>query len=44
MIRLLQAMEHLLDNETFSPFLDNNLYVKEWLKERISETKEKNGP
>ena len=41
MIRLLQATEHLLDNEKFSPYLDNNPYVKKWLKERISETKVK---
>ena len=41
MIRLLEATEHLLDNETFSPYLDNNPYVKKWLKERISETKVK---
>ena len=39
LIRLLQTMEHLIDNETFSPYLDSNVYVKEWLKERISETK-----
>ena len=39
LIRLLQTMEHLIDNETFSPYLDNNVYVKEWLKARISETK-----
>ena len=39
MIRLLEATEHLLDNEKFSPFLDNNPYVKKWLKDRISETK-----
>ena len=39
LIRLLQTMEHLIDNETFSPYLDSNVYVKEWLKARISETK-----
>ena len=39
MIRLLEATEHLLDNEKFSPYLDNNPYVKKWLKDRISETK-----
>ena len=39
MIRLLQAMEHLLENDKFSPYLNNNPYVKKWLKERISETK-----
>ena len=38
LIRLLQTMEHLIDNETFSPYLDSNVYVKEWLKARISET------
>ena len=41
MIRLLEATEHLLDNETFSPYLDRNAFVKKWLKERISETKVK---
>ena len=39
LIRLLQTMEHLIDNETFSPYLDSNVYVKKWLKARISETK-----
>ena len=28
-----------MDNEKFSPYLDNNPYVKKWLKDRISETK-----
>lgn len=41
MIRLLEATEHLLENETFSPYLDRNTFVKKWLKERISETKVK---
>ena len=37
MIRLLQAMEHLLENEDSSPQLMKNSYAKKWLQERINE-------
>ena len=38
MIRLLQAMQHLLDNKRASPQLTKNSYAQNWLKNRIDET------
>ena len=37
MIRLLQSMQHLLDNKKASPQLMKNSYVQEWLQGRINE-------
>ena len=37
MIRLLQAMEHILENKNSSRNLKNNTYVQNWLGERIAE-------
>ena len=37
MIRLLQSMQHLLDNKKASPQLMKNPYVQEWLQGRINE-------
>tara|TARA_Y100001968_G_C19441586_1_gene762854 strand:- start:794 stop:3619 length:2826 start_codon:yes stop_codon:yes gene_type:complete len=37
MIRLLQSMQHLLDNKKASPQLMKNLYAQEWLQGRINE-------
>ncbi len=41
MIRLLQAMQHILDNENSSKYLKQNDYVKNWLKDRIVEVNPK---
>ena len=37
MIRLLQAMEHILENKNSSRHLKDNTYVQNWLGERIAE-------
>ena len=37
MIRLLQAMEHILENKNSSRNLKDNTYVQNWLGERIAE-------
>ena len=37
MIRLLQSLQHLLDNNKASPQLMKNSYVQEWLQGRINE-------
>jgi len=42
MIRLLQAMQHLLENKRASPQLMKNSYAQNWLKDRIDETLTKN--
>ena len=42
MIRLLQAMQHLLDNKRASPQLMRNSFAQNWLKDRIDETLTKN--
>ena len=39
--RLLQAMDHVLQNTDRQPFLHQNLYVQKWLQERVNEVKEK---
>ena len=41
MIRLLQAMEHVLENKNSSRYLMYNAYVQNWLKDRINEANQK---
>ena len=41
MIRLLQAMEHVLENKNSSRYLMKNAYVQSWLKDRINEANQK---
>ena len=41
MIRLLQAMEHVLENKNSSKYLMYNAYVQNWLKDRINEANQK---
>ena len=41
MIRLLQAMEHILENKNSSRHLKDNTYVQNWLGERIAEVNPK---
>ena len=41
MIRLLQAMEHILENKNSSRPLKDNTYVQNWLNERIAEVNPK---
>ena len=41
MIRLLQAMEHILENKNSSRHLKDNTYVQNWLSERIAEVNPK---
>ena len=41
MTRLLQAMEHILENKNSSRHLKDNNYVQNWLRDRISESKSK---
>ena len=41
MIRLLQAMEHILENKNSSRHLKDNAYVQNWLSERIAEVNPK---
>ena len=41
MTRLLQAMEHLLENKNSSRYLMKNAYVQKWLKDRITEANQK---
>ena len=41
MIRLLQAMEHVLENKKSSRYLMKNAYVQSWLKDRINEANQK---
>lgn len=41
MVRLLQAMEHILENKSSSRHLKENTYVQNWLSDRISEAKSK---
>ena len=41
MIRLLQAMEHVLENKNSSNYLMKNAFVQNWLKDRINEANQK---
>ncbi|MFL2813219.1 MAG: DUF1800 family protein [Candidatus Puniceispirillales bacterium] len=41
MTRLLQSMEHILENKNSSRHLKDNIYVQNWLRDRISESKSK---